>query len=69
MKVNFSEWGPLTVLAVVVVTLVTVALCVMAVVGTITADEFVLLLTKLAQALGLGVAVGRGVHLGLARRP
>lgn len=59
-----SDWGPMTVLTVLVVLGAVVAGVIAVAQNDLQYDTFVVLLTGLASALGIGTAVGRGLEKG-----
>jgi hypothetical protein len=63
VSIDFSTWGPLTVLAVAVILLVVIGGLVMVILGNMTFEEFVRQLTLLAGLVGGGAAIGRGTRL------
>jgi hypothetical protein len=67
MNINLDTWGPLTVLAVIAGTLLMVGGVVEVCTTSYTFGMFLNDLKPVAAALGLGAAVGRGLHFGGAQ--
>jgi hypothetical protein len=62
VTVDFSKWSPLTILAVAVVLVVVVGGVVNTALGHETFSQYLDDLKGIAAALGVGAAVGRGIH-------
>jgi hypothetical protein len=63
MTIDFTTWGPLTVLTVAVILLVVAGGLVVVITGGMSYETFIERLTVLAGLLGGGTAVGRGIQL------
>lgn len=66
MKIDFSQWGPLTVLAVAVGIIIVIGGILLAALSHTTAQQYFAAMEDFGKWVISAVALGRGAHLGLA---